>query len=70
MHGLLSFILTFRTTLAPLVLFLQILFGKSFQNPFANHQRYLNKIARSIFKILNFSPPVSIAFPLTKQNSP
>jgi hypothetical protein len=48
---LLSFILTFWTTLAPLVLFLQILFGKSFQSPFANNQRYMNKIARSIFKI-------------------
>jgi hypothetical protein len=32
-------------------LFLQILFGKSLQNPFANSQRYMNKIARSIFKI-------------------
>jgi hypothetical protein len=27
------------------------LFGKSFQNLFANSQRYMNKIARSIFKI-------------------
>jgi hypothetical protein len=45
------FYLTFWTTLAPLVLFLQILFGKSFQKPFANSQRYMNKIARSIFKI-------------------
>jgi hypothetical protein len=32
MHGLLSFILTFWTTLASHVLFLQILFGKSFQS--------------------------------------
>jgi hypothetical protein len=30
------FILTFWTTLAPLVLFLQNLFGKYFQSPFAN----------------------------------
>jgi hypothetical protein len=45
------FYLTFWTTLAPLVLFLQIIFGKSFQNPFANSQRYMNNIARSIFKI-------------------
>jgi hypothetical protein len=45
------FYLTFWTTLAPLVLVLQILFGKSFQDPFANSQRYMNKIARSIFKI-------------------
>jgi hypothetical protein len=26
-------------------------FGKSFQSLFANSQRYMNKIARSIFKI-------------------
>jgi hypothetical protein len=56
MHGLLSFILTFRTTLAPLVLFLQILFRKSFQDPFANSQRYMNKIARGIFEDLKFLP--------------
>jgi hypothetical protein len=43
--------LTFWTTLAPLVLFLQILFGKSFQNTFANSQRYMNNIVISIFKI-------------------
>jgi hypothetical protein len=30
---------------------LQILFGKSFQNHFANSQRYMNMFARSIFKI-------------------
>jgi hypothetical protein len=51
MHGLLSSILTFWTTLAPLVLFLQILWNFFFQNPFANSQRYMNKIERSIFKI-------------------
>jgi hypothetical protein len=45
------FYLTFWTTLAPLVLFLQILFENIFQNLFANSQRYMNKIARSIFKI-------------------
>jgi hypothetical protein len=45
-------------------------FGKKFQSPFANSQSYMNKISRSIFKIWNFSPPVSNAFPLTKQNSP
>jgi hypothetical protein len=31
-------------------LFLQV-FRKSFQSLFANSQRYMNKIARSIFKI-------------------
>jgi hypothetical protein len=31
---------------------------------------YMNKIARSIFQDLKFSPPVSNVFPLTKQNSP
>jgi hypothetical protein len=30
----------------------------------------MNKVLRSIFQDLNFSPPVSNAFPLTKQNSP
>jgi hypothetical protein len=45
------FYLTFWTTFAPLVLFLQNLFGKSFQSLFANSQRYRNDIARSIFKI-------------------
>jgi hypothetical protein len=50
-NGLLFFYLIFWTTFAPLVLFLQILFGKYFQSVFANSQRYMNKIARSIFKI-------------------
>jgi hypothetical protein len=45
------FYLTFWTTLAPLVLFLQNCFGKSFQSLFANSQRYVNRIARRIFKI-------------------
>jgi hypothetical protein len=30
----------------------------------------MNKIARSIFKILKFSPPVSNAFPLTYTKTP
>jgi hypothetical protein len=57
MHGWLSSNLKFWTTLAPLVLFcnvLEILFQKSFANS----------------QDLEFSPPVSNAFPLTKQNSP
>jgi hypothetical protein len=45
------FYLTVCTTLAPLVLFFANTFGKSFQSLFANSQRYMNKIARSILKI-------------------
>jgi hypothetical protein len=45
-------------------------FGKSFQSLSANSQRNMNKISRSIFKIWNFSPPVSNAFPLTKTKLP
>jgi hypothetical protein len=44
------FYLTFWTTFAPLVLFLQI-FLEIFSKPFANSQRSMSKIARSIFKI-------------------
>jgi hypothetical protein len=59
--------LTFWTTFAPLVLFLQIfwkIFSKSF---FANSQRYINKISRSIFKILKFFPYFKcFSFDLTK----
>jgi hypothetical protein len=44
------FYLIFWTTFAPLFLFLQILL-KIFSKSFANSQRYINKIARSIFKI-------------------
>jgi hypothetical protein len=51
-------------------LFLQMFLEILFQSLFANSQRYMNKISRSIFKILKFSPPVSNAFLLTKQNSP
>jgi hypothetical protein len=47
-------------------LFLQILFGKSFQSLFADSQRCMNNISRSIFKIWNFLPLISNAFPLTK----
>jgi hypothetical protein len=49
--------LTFWTILAPLILFLQI-FSKSFESS----QRYMNKIARSIFKILKFLPLFQILF--------
>jgi hypothetical protein len=67
MHGWLSSNLKFWTTLAPLVLVLQS-FGDSFSKSFANSQRYMNRILRS--QDLKFSPPVSNAFLLTKQNSP
>jgi hypothetical protein len=45
-----SFYLTFWTTFAPHVSFCKP-FGKSFQSLFANSQRYVNKIARSILNI-------------------
>jgi hypothetical protein len=32
------------------------LFGKSFSKSFANSQKYMGKIARSIFMFWNFSP--------------
>jgi hypothetical protein len=54
MNGLLFFYLIFWTTFAPLVFANN--FGKSFSKSFANSQRYMNKIARSIFKIWNCSP--------------
>jgi hypothetical protein len=37
-------------------------FGKSIQSLFANSQRYMNKIARSIFKIWNFLPLFQMLF--------
>jgi hypothetical protein len=49
--GLAFFYLTFWTTFAPLVCFCKS-FIKSFQSLFANSQRYRNRIARSIFRIL------------------
>jgi hypothetical protein len=64
------FLLTFWTTFAPLVLFLQILLEKKFQSIFANSQRYMNKIRKKHFQDLKFSPPVSNAFPLTYTKLP
>jgi hypothetical protein len=58
------FYLTFWTTLTPLVLFLQVLFGKSFQRLFANSQRYMNMIEEA-FSRFEISPLVSNVFPLT-----
>jgi hypothetical protein len=45
-------------------------FGKSFQSLFANSQRYMNKIARSIFQDLKFSPLFQMLFPLTRTKLP
>jgi hypothetical protein len=45
-------------------------FANVFGNSFANSQRYMKKIFEKHFQDLKFSPPVSNAFPLTKQNSP
>ena len=56
------FYLTFWTTLAPLVLFLQILLENLFKVFFANSQRYMNKISRSIFKIWDFLPLFQMFF--------
>ena len=69
MHGLFLSYLTFWTTLAPHVLFLQR-FWKFFSKSFANGQRYMSKILKKHFQDLKIFPPVSNAFPLTKQNSP
>jgi hypothetical protein len=64
MHGWLSSYLNIWTTLAPHVLFCNVLEIR-FQNIFANSQDF-----EKHFQDLKFSPPVSNAFPLTKQNSP
>jgi hypothetical protein len=56
MNGLLFSYLTFWTTFAPLVCFCK---------SFANSQRYMNMIARSILRF-EITPPISNAFPLTK----
>jgi hypothetical protein len=66
---MLSSILTFWTTLAPLVLFLQILLEILFKV-------FLQMVKGKwigfweAFQDLKFSPHVSNVFPLTKQNSP
>jgi hypothetical protein len=59
------FYLTFRTTLAPLVLFLQILLESLFKI-LLQIVKNMSKIARSIFQDFEISPPVSNAFSLTK----
>jgi hypothetical protein len=62
MHGLLSSYLIFWTTLAPLVLFLQMFLEILIKVLFANSQGYMNKISRSIFKIWNFLPLFQMPF--------
>jgi hypothetical protein len=50
-------------------LFLQILFGKSFQNLLQIVKGILIRLQEA-FSRFEISPPVSNAFPFTKQNSP
>jgi hypothetical protein len=46
------------------------LFGNSFLRSFANSQRYMNKISRSIFKIWDFIPLLQMLFLWLKQKLP
>jgi hypothetical protein len=55
---------------APLVLFLQMLCKILFKKLFADGQRYMNKIERSIFKIWNFLPLFQMLFLWQKQKLP
>ena len=48
----------------------EILYKILFQKLFANSQRYMNKIERSIFKIWNFLPLFQMLFLWLEQNSP
>jgi hypothetical protein len=50
------FSLTFWTIFAPLVLFLQIFFGKSFRSFFANSQRYRNDLQEAFLRF-EIPPP-------------
>jgi hypothetical protein len=63
------FYLTFWTTFAPLVLFFANIFGKYFQIILKVVKNILI-IFKEAFSRFEISPPVSNAFPLTKQNSP
>jgi hypothetical protein len=63
------FYLIFWTTFAPLVLFLQILFGKYFQSLLQIVKGILIRLQEA-FSRFKISPPVSNVFPLTNQNSP
>jgi hypothetical protein len=59
------FYLTFWTTFAPLVLFLQILLEKLFK-VFLQIVKGIEMILQEAFIRFEISPPVSNAFPLTK----
>jgi hypothetical protein len=59
------FYLTFWTTFAPLVLFLQKKIGKYFQSLFAI-VKGIEMILQEAFIRFEISPPVSNDFPLTK----
>jgi hypothetical protein len=63
------FYLTFWTTLAPLVLFLQILLESLFKI-FLQIVKGIWICLQEAFSRFEISPPGSNAFPLTKQNSP
>jgi hypothetical protein len=45
-------------------------FANTFRSLFANSQKYMNKISRSMFKIWNFLPLFQMLFLWLKQNSP
>jgi hypothetical protein len=63
------FYLIFWTTFAPLVLFLQILLENLFKL-FLQIVKGIRIRLQEAFLRFEISPPVSNAFPLTKQNSP
>jgi hypothetical protein len=65
MNGLLFFYLTFWTTFAPLVLFLQF-FLKNLFEVFLQIVKGIEMILQEAFLRFEISPPVSNAFPLTK----
>jgi hypothetical protein len=60
-NGLSFFYLTFWTTFAPQVLFLQI-FLEIYSKTFVSSERYGNMIASSIFRILKFLPMLQMLF--------
>ena len=69
MNGLLFFYLTFWITFAPLVLFLQIFLEDLFKISLQIVKGIWIRLQEA-FSRFEISPPVSNAFPLTKQNSP
>jgi hypothetical protein len=65
MNGLLFFYLTFWTSFAPLVLFLQIFLEDLFK-VFLQIVKGVGIILQEAFSRFEISPPVSNVFPLTK----